>query len=55
MRVRVGSESATQTEINEIKRRVILPEKPTDGSDYGVGRRMENGRISSAYDPGELR
>ena len=38
-----GHESVKR--IEEMKRRVILPDTPTDGRSYYVGRRGENGKI----------
>ena len=35
----------TQARLNELKRRVILPVEPTNGDNYCLGRRGENGKI----------
>ena len=37
--------NVSEKRIGELRRRVILPVKPDDGSDYWVGRKGENGRI----------
>jgi len=44
-RIRVGSQWATEKQLKELERRVILPyDKP--GGGYYLGRRMENGKVN---------
>lgn len=49
-KIRIGSQWATEKQLKELERRVILPyDKP--GGGYYLGRRMENGKICEDRHP----
>jgi len=50
-KIKVGNLWATQSQLNEMDRRVIIPGTLTKDGSYKIGRRMENGRISENQVP----
>ena len=47
-KVLVGKTWATEAQLKELERRVILPYNKPDGG-YYVGRRMENGKVAEKH------